>query len=455
MKKILLLSVLVFLLTAFSSSFNISFATKNNTVCVFLFYSNGCPHCAQERPFLQQLLQKYPIDLHEFEVGNPDNSNLWYQISNKYKTQPIGVPMTFIGDKVFIGFAYGDQEVFNSQYNAFIGYSSVIEKAIKEYVEKGGAGCPSEISPSSAINQTFTLISQSANSSINLHSNIILIVILIIAIGTIFVLLRNKIKIKIKKGVISFLFAFLLLPFVLAQEVQVPLIGKISGETPVIILGMILGLMDGVFNPCALSVLFFLIAYLMGLGSKRKCLVIGTIYSLMIFVIYALFMFGILNVIYYVGNLSLIEKVIGAALIIFGIIEIKDFFFYGKGFSLEIPKSASPYIEKLIKAATIPSALILGLLVALVEIPCAGAFPFFYTTLLASKGIQGIENILYILWYNIFFVSPLLILTLIFYLGFAKVEEAEKKRLKLRKYMRLTAGIIMILLGLSILVGWL
>jgi len=246
-----------------------------------------------------------------------------------------------------------------------------------------------------------------------------------------------------------------LLPFVLAQEVQVPLIGKISGETPVIILGMILGLMDGVFNPCALSVLFFLIAYLMGLGSRRKCLIIGTIYSLMIFVIYALFMFGILNVIYYVGNLSLIEKVVGAALMIFGIIEIKDFFFYGKGFSLEIPKSASPYIEKLIKAATIPSALILGLLVALVEIPCAGAFPFFYTTLLASKGIQGIENILYILWYNIFFVFPLIILTLIFYLGFAKVEEAEKKRLELRKYMRLTAGIIMILLGLSILVGWL
>jgi len=446
MNKILLISVLVFLLSSLSNSFNIAFATENNTVCVFFFYSSGCPHCAQAKPFLQQLAQKYPIDLHEFEVSNPENSNLWHQMCKKYNTQPVGVPMTFIGDKVFVGFAYGDQEIFNPQYNAFIGYSSVIEKAIKEYVEKGGVGCPSEISPSSTINQPFNPTSL---------SNIILAVVLMAAIVTIFVLLRNKIKIKIKKGIISFLFAFLLLPFVLAQEVQVPLIGKISGETPVIILGMILGLMDGVFNPCALSVLFFLIAYLMGLGSRRKCLIIGTIYSLMIFVIYALFMFGILNVIYYVGNLSLIEKVIGPALIIFGIIEIKDFFFYGKGFSLEIPKSASPYIEKLIKAATVPSALILGLLVALVEIPCAGAFPFFYTTLLASKGIQGIENILYILWYNIFFVSPLVILTLIFYFGFAKVEEAEKKRLELRKYMRLTSGIIMILLGLSILVGWL
>jgi glutaredoxin len=450
MKKILFLSVLVFLLTVFSNNFNIAFATENNTVCVFLFYSRGCPHCAEAKPFLQQLSQKYPIDLNEFEVGNPDNSRLWYQISNKYKTQPIGVPMTFIGDKVFIGFAYGDQEIFNSKYNAFIGYSSVIERTIKEYVEKGGVACPYEISTSSTTNQPFTSITHSVNRLI-----IIQVAVLIISIGVIFVLLRNKTKIKMKKGIISFLFTFLLLPFALAQEVQVPLIGKISGGTPIIILGMILGLMDGVFNPCALSVLFFLIAYLMSLGSKRKCLIIGTIYSLMIFVVYTLFMFGILNVIYYAGNLSLIEKVVGAALIMFGIIEIKDFFFYGKWFSLEIPKSASPYIEKLIKAATVPSALILGLLVALVEIPCAGAFPFFYTTLLASKGIQGIENILYIFWYNIFFVSPLVILTLIFYLGFATIEEAEKKRLELRKYMRLTAGIIMILLGLSILVGWL
>jgi glutaredoxin len=450
MNKILFLSVLVYLLIVFSNNFNIAFATENNTVCVFFFYSIGCPHCTQAKPFLQQLSQKYPIDLKELEVSIPDNSKLWHRVCNKYKTQPVGVPMIFIGDKVFVGFSYGNQELFNSKYNAFIGYSSIIERTIKEYVEKGGVGCPCEVSTPSTINQPFTSITNPLNILIIIH-----VAILVISIGAIFVLLRNKTKIKVKKGIISFLFAFLFLPFALAQEVQVPLIGKISGGTPIIILGMILGLMDGLFNPCALSVLFFLVAYLMGLGSKRKCLIIGTTYSLMIFVVYTLFMLGILNVIYYLGNLSLIERVVSTALIIFGIIEIKDFFFYDKWFSLEIPKSASPYIEKLIKAATVPSALILGLLVALVEIPCAGVFPFFYTTLLASKGIQGIENILYILWYNIFFVSPLVILTLIFYFGLAKIEEAEKKRLELRKYMRLTAGIIMILLGLSIMLGWL
>ena len=442
MRKMFILSLILLLLT-FATNFISVLAAENSTVCIYFFYSSKCPHCAQEKPFLEELKQKYPIELHEFEISNQDNSNLWYQICNKYRTQPVGVPMTFIGDKVFVGFAYGDQEIYNSQYNAYIGYSNVIEKTVKEYVEKGGAACPSQIS---------ALITKNSSAKI---SQLMLIVLILSVFAVAIAVLKGRIKIKIKKGIVALLSIFLLLPISLARDVNIPFVGKVGGEVPVIILGMILGLVDGIFNPCALSVLFFLIAYLMALGSKRKCLIIGGIYSLMIFIVYSLFMLGILNVIHYVGHLSLIEKVVGLALIVLGVIEIKDFFFYGRWFSLEIPKSASPYIEKLVKAATVPSALILGFLVALVEIPCAGALPFFYTTLLASKGISGIENFLYILWYNIFFVSPLIFLTLIFYFGFAKVEEAEKKRLEVRKYMRLTAGTIMILLGLSIFMGWL
>ncbi|MEM2181028.1 MAG: hypothetical protein QXP32_09475, partial [Nitrososphaeria archaeon] len=60
----------------------------------------------------------------------------------------------------------------------------------------------------------------------------------------------------------------------------------------------------------------------------------------------------------------------------------------------------------------------------------------------------------YLVWYNIFFVIPLLILTLIFYFVFLKVEEAEKKRIELRKYMRLTAGIILVSFGIAFFFGW-
>ena len=239
---------------------------------------------------------------------------------------------------------------------------------------------------------------------------------------------------------------------VLAQRIEIPILGEISAELPLPLLGAILGFVDGAFNPCALSVLFFLVAYLMALGSKRKCLAIGLTYSLVVFVVYFLFMYGILGLISFIGYLETIKTVVGIVVIIAGLIELKDFFFYGKWFSLEIPRFAKPAIERLIRIATIPSAVLLGLLVSLVEIPCAGAFPLVYLTILAGR-VSGIANFLYLLWYNLFFVAPLIGLTVVFYLGILQVEKAEETRLRTRKYMRLVAGLIMLLLGLAMGLG--
>ncbi|MDI6826607.1 MAG: hypothetical protein QMD36_05515 [Candidatus Aenigmarchaeota archaeon] len=245
-----------------------------------------------------------------------------------------------------------------------------------------------------------------------------------------------------------FLITLLILPFAYAQSIELP-IGKVSKELPIPIIGAILGFIDGGFNPCALSVLFFLIAYLMALGSRRKCLAIGLTYSLTVFIVYFLFMYGVLNVLSIIGYLEIIKTTVGIILIFAGIVEMKDFFFYGKGLSLEIPKFAKPRIERLIKAATVPSAIFLGFFVSLVEIPCAGAFSFIYVTILAER-VSGLVNILYLLWYNLFFVAPLVILTIIFYFGILQVEKAEETRLRTRKYMRLVAGLIMLALGLAI-----
>lgn len=247
----------------------------------------------------------------------------------------------------------------------------------------------------------------------------------------------------------------------ISQNYYHPFLGDIS-KLPTILIGLLAGLVDGIFNPCALSVLFFMVSYMLALGSRKKLLLIGISYSLVIFLVYFSFMYLLLNAIsittYYLGYIQIIRYTLGGIIIALGIIEAKDFFFYGKGISLEIPKFAKPKIEKLIKAATLPSAILLGLLVSLVEIPCAGAFPLLYVSFLNSslflKKISWTEAILYLVWYNIFFVIPLLILTLIFYFGFLKVEEAEKKRIELRKYMRLTAGIILISFGIAFFFGW-
>ncbi|MEM5829379.1 MAG: hypothetical protein QW040_02305 [Candidatus Aenigmatarchaeota archaeon] len=223
-------------------------------------------------------------------------------------------------------------------------------------------------------------------------------------------------------------------------------------QLPLPLAGMALGLIDGALNPCALSVLFFLVAYLLAIGSKKKCLVLGLIYSFMVFMIYFLFMYGFLNLLFLIGYTRIVKIAIGVILILVSLFEMKDFFFYGKWISLEIPKSAKPKIESFIKKATVPSTLILGILVALVEIPCAGAFPLAYLAMISSK--TGIEAAFYIFIYNIFFILPLVCLTVVFYFGFVKIEKAERARLKLRRYMRLISGLVLFVLGLIFLIGW-
>jgi len=253
-----------------------------------------------------------------------------------------------------------------------------------------------------------------------------------------------------KYWVSFFMTITLLFTLVHAQDenLNIPLLGNVNLNLPIPILGMILGLIDGGFNPCALSVLFFLVAYLLSLGSKKKCLTIGMIYSGMVFVVYFFFMYGVLKVMSVVEYLDIIKTVVGVIIVLMGIVEMKDFFFYGKWISLEIPKKAKPTIERLVKAATIPSAILLGFFVSLVEIPCAGAFPLIYLTVLAERASKAMF-IPYLLWYNVFFVVPLVFLSLVFYVGLLKVEKAEEARLKTRKYMRLVAGIIMVLLGIA------
>ncbi len=184
---------------------NIGLAQK---ACVYLFYGATCPHCAQERPFLRELMNKYPIELHEFEVYfNKTNAELWNQISSKYGTEPSGVPMTFIGDKVFIGFAYGDTEFFDPRYNAYVGYSGVIEKTIKEYVERGGIGCPDErrLNSSQEVSSgSISKISEIPVSSPNPNKNssnfyIGILVSLLILTGLVMILTKIiKIKIKVR-----------------------------------------------------------------------------------------------------------------------------------------------------------------------------------------------------------------------------------------------------------------
>ncbi len=105
MEKLFLL-ILALLLGAsvLSGKTAIAMAEKQ-PVTIYFFEANGCPHCADERPFLQDLTRKYSgVTLKELEVTkNKKNAELLKVVGKKMNFQTSGVPVTIIGKYSFVG----------------------------------------------------------------------------------------------------------------------------------------------------------------------------------------------------------------------------------------------------------------------------------------------------------------------------------------------------------------
>jgi len=215
-------------------------------------------------------------------------------------------------------------------------------------------------------------------------------------------------------------------------------------------LGIILGLADGI-NPCMLMVFLFLLTYLLAISSWKKALSVGLVFILGVFITYFLFMYGIFNLLHLIGFIQVVKIVIGILALFVALIMLKDFFFYNKLISLEIPVQARFTFQKLIRKGTIPSALALAFFSSLVELPCTSGIPLVYVTLLAER----IKHIFpYLFWYNFFFVVPLLVVLSFSIFAIEKADQVETLRARFKKYMRLGSGLILIILGLGLLLGW-
>ncbi len=204
-------------------------------------------------------------------------------------------------------------------------------------------------------------------------------------------------------------------------------------------------------NPCAFGVLIFLIAYLFkNFKSRRLVLIHGFVYIGSVFLTYLIAGLLLLPIISQLGRISSWAYIgIGIILIIFGILEIKDFFFYGKGFSLRIFPSASKRIEIIIQHITgkLSTSFFLGVFVALVELPCTGAVYLGVLALVSMSGLTA-NSFLLLVIYNLLFILPLVVILLLIHRG-AQVEKFENWREKYKPYMRLAIGLLLITLG-----GW-
>lgn len=208
-------------------------------------------------------------------------------------------------------------------------------------------------------------------------------------------------------------------------------------------------------NPCVFGVLIFLIAFMTKVfKNPHKMLLGGFFYTVVVYLTYLLIGLGILKFTVSFGISVSVYWVAAIIAIGAGLLEIKDFFWYGKGPSLQIipggaqrVKMYTQYISRMEKIHPWLSFLmagLLGIVVVLVELPCTGA-PYLAILGILSTGNLA-EGIPLLLLYNFIFILPLLVIIGIAY--FSKSSKTlEAWRQEHRGLMRLGTGLFLIALG--------
>ncbi len=372
-------------------------AQELNQVRIYVFHSSACPHCKAEMKFLNKIKSDYPnLEIESMLVEEKSNQRIFEKVVDKFDLSG-GVPTLVIGDEPIVG--------FNSERG--------IGKTIKNRIEE----CSTQVC-NSFLDQELGLKPIVKNSS---NANV------------------EEQKEDVEDH---------------STHKTIQVFGKelcLEENGSLCFLGGILGLADGV-NPCMFSVLMFLLVYLMGIGSSRKALKAGIAFVVTTFLFYLFFMFGLIKIISVLQIAREVRIAISAFALVVGLVMIKDYFFYGKWFSFEISKKTKPMLEKLTKKGTVTSAIILALLASLVELPCTSGIPLAYVSILSTKEVFAFG---YLILYNVFFVLPLLIIVFGTIFVWKKVEKVEEWREKSKKYMRLVAGVLLILLSIAIWNNWL
>lgn len=208
-------------------------------------------------------------------------------------------------------------------------------------------------------------------------------------------------------------------------------------------------------NPCVFGVLIFLLAYMTRVfKNKTRMLVAGLVYVTAVYITYFLLGIGIFTLAYTAGLAKSFYWFAAIVAIAAGLFEIKDYFWYGRGFSLQIVPGGAKRIKHYSRAMermetshpmlSMLVAAVLGVFVVFVELPCTGA-PYLAILGMLSTG-HFAEGVPLLLLYNIIFILPLFVIIGLVYAGHTS-KKLETWRKEQRGLMRLLIGLFLLALG--------
>ena len=219
--------------------------------------------------------------------------------------------------------------------------------------------------------------------------------------------------------------------------------------TPALVIGS--ALVDSV-NPCAFSVLIFLLVSVVSLRDRRRVLAVGGCYIAAVFCFYLLSGLGLFSLVRFSGVSTLLSYLGAGVAIVLGLVSVIDVWRNKDAFLLAIPASRKEQIDRYILRSTLPAAFVLGILVGIFELPCTGGI-YLAILGLVSTNYTLAEGLPYLILYNLIFVLPLIVILLLVAFGLDPAR-ADAWRIRHRRVLRLIVGVAMIVLGTVIFAGF-
>jgi thiol-disulfide isomerase/thioredoxin len=425
-------------------------ALETDMLDVYFFYSDTCPHCQKEKPFLECLEKDNPgLRIYYLEIS--ENIDLLKEFALRHNTTTAGVPRTFVGDKVFIGFSENRGALeYNPVYKAYTGYQNQLEEAILGELKF-------------VVQNDSMDVQYCEDSNGKLHLSIFL---LVLAYLLTYPLCRKKIRsdANCRRYWTAGLIASVLISFfvfiTITPEETIRAFAQQFSSFPLFVL--IVALADG-FNPCAFTVLIILLSLMTYTRSKRTMAIIGSTFVLTSAVMYFVF----IMVMILVGSWafqqygSIIMLSLGVIILIAGLINLKDFLFFKRGVSLslsdkqqsKITGKARHIVNELISARTrtaflvaLGGTILLAVFVNIVELGCTAILPAVYmASLIQTFGKDiGSAHVFWTAMYSVIYIIPLLVILFNFIYTFRSSRISENQG----RILKLVAGIFMLLFGL-------
>ena len=117
-----------------------------------------------------------------------------------------------------------------------------------------------------------------------------------------------------------------------------------------------------------------------------------------------------------------------------------------------MPLFLRPKVNKIIAKVTSPFAAFgIGFFVTIFLLPCTIGPYIILGGLLATDGV--IKAIPSLILYNIIFILPMLVVTLLVYFGTSKVEDVKDWKDKNVRYMHLVSGVLLLVVGILMVLG--